>query len=126
MCHQNDTSSVTALIEARGPADYIQITLRPHAAGISKGANKMQAVINTRPNPFRALLIVVLVGAALIIAMLGGYIAGSRPSNPSVTSTSVYPLRASWAKQAPSISVGNLPASGQSHAPLHGHFGGFQ
>jgi hypothetical protein len=69
----------------------------------------MQAVISTRPNPFRALLIVVLVGAALIVAMLGGYVAGSRPSQPaSVTSTSVQ------------------PSSGQSHAPLHGHFGGFQ
>lgn len=69
----------------------------------------MQAVVTTRPNSFRALLIVVVIGAALIVAMLGGYVAGSRPTHPQVTSTSVY-----------------QPSSGQSGAPLHGRFGGFQ
>jgi hypothetical protein len=68
----------------------------------------MQAVINTRPNPIRALLLVVLVGAALIVAMLGGYVAGSRPGD-SVTRTSIYQT-----------------SSGQPSAPLHGRFGGFQ
>lgn len=70
----------------------------------------MQAVINTRPNPIRALLLVVVIGAALIVAMLGGYAAVSRPSHPSsITSTSV-----------------TQPSSGQSGAGLHGRFGGFQ
>ena len=64
----------------------------------------MQAVVTTRPNSLRALFIVIVIGAALALAMLGGYAAGSRP----VTSTSV-----------------TQPSSGQS-APLHGRFGGFQ
>ena len=69
----------------------------------------MQAVATNRPNSFRALLIVVVVGAALIVAMLGGYVAGSRLSHQSVTSTSVYQT-SPW----------------QPAAPLHGRFGGFQ
>ncbi len=68
----------------------------------------MQAVVTTRPNSLRALFIVIVIGAALALAMLGGYAAGSRPGQPSVISTSV-----------------NQPSSGQS-APLHGRFGGFQ
>jgi hypothetical protein len=69
----------------------------------------MQAVVTTRPNSFRALLIVVVIGAALIVAMLGGYVAGSRPNHSSsVTSTSV-----------------SQPSTG-SGAGLHGRFGGFQ
>ena len=69
----------------------------------------MQAVVTTRPNSLRALFIVVVIGAALAIAMLGGYAAGSRPGNPSNTNSSVY-----------------QPSSGHSGAPLHGRFGGFQ
>lgn len=64
----------------------------------------MQAVVSTRPNSFRALLIVVVIGAALAVAMLGGYAAGSRPGNTPIYQTS----------------------SGQPSAPLHGRFGGFQ
>jgi len=67
----------------------------------------MQAVVTTRPNSIRALLIVVVVGAALIVAMLGGYVAGSRPGQSTI-STSV-----------------TQPSSG-SGAGLHGRFGGFQ
>jgi hypothetical protein len=69
----------------------------------------MQAVVTTRPNSFRALLIVVVVGAALIVAMLGGYVAGSRPSHAS-------PNNGTTVSQ---------PAPGSS-AGLHGRFGGFQ
>ena len=70
----------------------------------------MQAVVSNRPNSFRALLIVVVIGAALIVAMLGGYVAGNRPSHPSsITGTSV-----------------TQSSSGQSGAGLHGRFGGFQ
>ena len=68
----------------------------------------MQAVATNRPNSFRALLIVVVLGAALVVAMLGGYAAGNRQGNQSVTSTSI-----------------SQPSTGQS-APLHGRFGGFQ
>jgi hypothetical protein len=68
----------------------------------------MQAVVTTRPNSFRALLVVVVIGAALIVAMLGGYVAGSRPGHTPITSTSV-----------------TQPSSG-SGAGLHGRFGGFQ
>jgi hypothetical protein len=67
----------------------------------------MQAVVTNRPNSFRALLIVVVVGAALVVAMLGGYAAGSRPGS-STNNTSI-----------------TQPASG-SGAGLHGRFGGFQ
>ena len=67
----------------------------------------MQAVVTTRPNSLRALLIVVVIGAALAVAMLGGYAAGSRPGS-SNTNAPIYQT-----------------SSGQS-APLHGHFGGFQ
>ena len=69
----------------------------------------MQAVVTNRPNSLRALLIVVLVGAALIVAMLGGYFAGSGTGRPAATSTSIYQT-----------------SSGQPAAPLHGRFGGFQ
>ena len=69
----------------------------------------MQAVVSTRPNSLRALLIVVVIGAALAVAMLGGYAAGSRPGNSSNTNTPIYQT-----------------SSGQPSAPLHGHFGGFQ
>ncbi|HEY1161814.1 MAG TPA: hypothetical protein VGF78_01960 [Candidatus Dormibacteraeota bacterium] len=70
----------------------------------------MQAVVTTRPNSFRALLIVVVVGAALIVAMLGGYVAGNRSSHPSSVPYSI-----------------SQPASGQPGAAgLHGRFGGFQ
>lgn len=68
----------------------------------------MQAVATNRPSSFRALLIVVVIGAALAVAILGGYAAGNRTGSSSATSTSVYPISA-----------------GQS-APLHGRFGGFQ
>ena len=67
----------------------------------------MQAVATNRPNSFRALLLVVVIGAALVVALLGGYAAGSRPGS-SITSTSV-----------------TQPAFG-SGAGLHGRFGGFQ
>jgi hypothetical protein len=109
MCHQNDTASVAALIDVWGDADYLRVTPRPQAAGIKTEVIEMQAVVTTRPNSLRALFIVVVIGAALAVAMLGGYAAGSRPGNTSNTNTPIY-----------------QPSSGQSGAPLHGHFGGFQ
>ena len=69
----------------------------------------MQAIATTRPNSFRALLVVVVIGAALVAAMLGGYAAGSRPGNSSANNASVY-----------------QPSSAQPATPLHGRFGGFQ
>jgi hypothetical protein len=109
MCHEYDTASVAALIDVCGDADYLRVTPRPKASGNTTEVIEMQAAVTTRPNSFRALLIVVVIGAALIVAMLGGYVAGNRSNHSSVTSTSVY-----------------QPSSGQSGAPLHGHFGGFQ
>ncbi|MEA2643851.1 MAG: hypothetical protein QOG08_877 [Chloroflexota bacterium] len=67
----------------------------------------MQAVVTTRPNSFRALLIVVVIGAALVVAILGGYAAGNRPGSSPINSTSV------------------TQPSGAG-AGLHGRFGGFQ
>lgn len=106
MCHQYDTASVAVLIDVCSDADYLRVTPRPKASGNTTEVIQMQAAVTTRPNSFRALLIVVVIGAALIVAMLGGYVAGSRPGNSSSTNTPIY--------------------SGQPSAPLHGHFGGFQ
>lgn len=69
----------------------------------------MQAVVTNRPNSFRALLVVVVVGAALIVAMLGGYAAGSRTGHES-----------------PGSSTSITQSSSGSGAGLHGRFGGFQ
>jgi hypothetical protein len=69
----------------------------------------MQAVVATRPKPFWALLFVLAVGAALVIAVVGGYISGS-PSHPSlVTSTSV-----------------TQPSSGQSGPGPHARYRGYE
>jgi hypothetical protein len=108
MCHQNDTTSVATLIEAGGDADYLRVTPKATGPGNKRRSTDMQAVATNRPNSFRALLIVVVLGAALVVAMLGGYAAGNRQDNQSVTSTSI-----------------SQPSTGQS-APLHGRFGGFQ
>jgi hypothetical protein len=108
MCHQYDTASVAALIDVCCNADYLRVTPRPVGPGIKTEVIEMQAVVTTRPNSLRALFIVIVIGAALAVAMLGGYAAGSRPGQLSGTNTSV-----------------TQPSSGQS-APLHGRFGGFQ
>jgi len=110
MCHRNDTTSVATLIEAGGDADYLRVTPKATGPGNKRRSTDMQAVATNRPNSFRALLIVVVVGAALIVAMLGGYVAGNRSSHPSSVPYSI-----------------SQPASGQPGAAgLHGRFGGFQ
>src|SRR6478672_9041147 len=101
MCHQNDTASVATMIEVSGDADYLRITPRPKGPGIKAEVIEMQAVVTTRPNSLRALFIVIVIAAALAVAMLGGYAAGSRPGQSSGTNASV-----------------TQPSSGQS-APLH-------
>ena len=109
MCHQDDRASVATLIDVCWDALYLRVTPKPKAAGITEEVIEMQAVVTTRPNSLRALFIVIVIGAALAIAMLGGYAAGSRPGNPSSTNSQLY-----------------QPSTGQSGAPLHGRFGGFQ
>jgi hypothetical protein len=110
MCHQNDTANVAGLIEAAAGHDYI--SNHPKATGRrdnQRRSKKMQAVVTTRPRSFRALLIVLALGAAMIVTLIGGYFAGSANHPSSVTSTSV-----------------TQSSSGQSGPGLHGRYGGFQ